>query len=743
MSDDDGKIKLGIDISALERDATKATNMLAKVFENQGLGANLLGSGVPANQIQAQGKDTLRGVIDALERIEKTLVIGFTALNGSPGVGGGGPRRGPDGRFLPSEGSDGGGGKGGGSAFGNALAFADKFPQREFANYISGTGYRSDALQLATGLFGSLPVVGKALGLITSQYDKSDSFLDKSLQAYRRGGIQGRTGLREIVQTDSGRAAMHNAGLTLQEVTELQQQQLNSTYGASSAGLRGIMQMQGQLGMGSEGLGLMHSFVAGGGAKGGDEMKVFAEVVGDAFATKLERGRWPAMVESMTRAAQAMGEIGTVSVQGMIEQQNFMNQLGDRYLPGGAGEGGMRSLITGMSTGQGGGLGNYEALRAAGMGTTQDYWGAEFDVETGALEGPGGLKKLLDSVAATDPIVKYYLAGKMPLGKAALIFNQMHGGQYKPREIADLLSAMKAGKTPDVNTSWLQSAGSAILKTIGLPGPEDNMIQNTVEHTLEGTGVGPSGDVYDTSSRSPDQSVINPSDLARLRRLQLLLRLQSQGRDASASGIGQVSATEIQGAAESAGIPSDTMRSWFAIESGGMLRPDSGDYDKKTNAVTARGLNRMSLEEAKSLGYTESDWLRMSSDKKLSLDASSKLAAKYIAAAKKQEPGWSQSDLLHLMKYQHGGSGYARDAFNDYRSQHAGVDPGSWGEFYDAEKSRLSGSPGVGALGALQNANKLDVHITVDQTGRYVGTSVRGGGPNVTASQGQMVGGKR
>lgn len=720
---DDVKIQLGIDVEALKRSATEATNVLTRAFEQQNLGANLLGSGIAATNLGQQqqgGKDTIRGVIDALNSIERTLTIGFTSIGGGVYGGGastgGGSPRGPDGRFLPQ---GGGGGPGGGSG---VMDVVNKFPVQSYANYLSGTGYRSDAIGLATDIVKNLPVIGtiggKLMDMVGGQYKKSDDFLGDSLDAYRTGGIEGREGLRGVVQSDIGREKLRNAGVTRQEAASLQKSMLGSYYGGTAQGVEAVSEMQGHLGMGSQGIGLMKSLVAGGGASGkGDEMQVFSQAIGTALVTGLDRTRWPEMVDSMSKAAEQLGSIGNVSAAGVMEMQSFMNQIGQRYLPGGAGESNMRGLLTGMMTGKGGGLGEFEALRTAGMGGGQDYFEAEFDVETGALAGPGGLQRLFSTIKDTDPIVRDFLAGKMSLKKAAVLFNRTHKNAYKVQEISDLLQALQAGKAPLQPDT---GNGTKMIR-LALPKREGAMAANAAEHSFEGTGVGPSGDIVDPDLQAPP----TPSGTGNSSPVDST----GGGSGGNITGLGQLSATDIRGAAESAGIPVETMRSWFKIESAGRLASDSSDADKSGN-ITARGFNRMSLEEAQSLGYTKADWMRMSSDKKLSLDASAKLAAKYYARAKEQAPaGWKQEDMLHLMKYQHGGAGYAKSAFNDYKKQHGGNDPASWDEFYQAEEPRLSGSPGVGARGAIQNANKIDVHIHVDQTGRVAGTSVKSAGP--------------
>ena len=119
----------------------------------------------------------------------------------------------------------------------------------------------------------------------------------------------------------------------------------------------------------------------------------------------------------------------------------------------------------------------------------------------------------------------------------------------------------------------------------------------------------------------------------------------------------------------------------------------------------------------------------MSTDKKLSLEASAKLAARFYSIAKQNAPsGWSDADKLHLMKYQHGGVGYVKAGITDYRKHHGGADPASWSAFYDAEKGSKSLGGGLDetqAHRALNNANNLTVTIKVDQSGKVVGHNVR------------------
>jgi len=788
MMADDVKIQLGIDVDALKRSATEATSVLQKAFEAQNLGSNLLGSGAPATQLPAQAgsKDTLRGVIDALERLDRTMTAGFTSLGG---LGATGISTATGGTVGAGRGGGGGGGAGGAAAAASGIGGFGIAQVLERAgdlaaalmpstmNAFMSHGYGTDMAQLAATAVHQIPVAGKLLGAMIdpfiSELKGNDQFKNTQYELYRdvgKGSMDAFTDMwtPQKDSDDSGTFEQFTKkyGFTRAETAGMIRSGAKQglSYGGGG-GMDAIFNMQGALGLGEEGTQAAGAFRKAGGGEG-REMDIFASAIGVAVQTGLERGRWGEMLNMWQKAAQSSIDTD-VSLKGVTDQAAGIGSLGERFKGYTAAAGSMASALQGTTSNTGDALSLRNAMRLEGG----DYKKAVARMARSAQTPDPELDDAaINDVMQLDSVQKYMASSSEDGLDAAAFDAHMFHTDISQLKFVDLLRKKKQLKGGNIfngpsqeavgvakeainpsDEDWSKAVGIAMgprigemwkqrvsdLSKIQEPGgvkTTQQKLDDASKKRMDNLQTDPSSRPTPATISSGQDSIIIPG-------------FTDGGRGAGVdvvgmSGLGQLSATEIRSAAESAGIPEETMRSWFKIESAGRLEPDAGDIDPK-KGITARGFNRMSLEEAQSLGYSKADWMRMSSDKKLSLDASAKLAAKYYKTAKEQAPaGWSDSDKLHYMKYQHGGQGYMNRAFKDYRGQHGGHDPTSWDDFYQTEEPRLSGSPGHGEKGALQNANKLEVVHKIEVT-TPPGMSVRSSSPSVSRPPGQMVGGKR
>lgn len=786
---DDVKIQLGIDVDALKRSATEATSVLQKAFEAQNLGSNLLGSGMPATQLPAQpgSKDTLRGVIDALERLDRTMTAGFTSLGGLGATGISTATGGTIGGGRGGGGGGGGGGQppqGGGSAggFGTAISRAGDLAAAlmpSTMNAFMSHGYSTDMAQLAATAIHQIPVAGKLLGAMIdpfiSELKGNDQFKNTQYEMYRdvgKGSMDAFTDMwtPQKDSDDSGTFEQFTKkyGFTRAETAGMIRSGAKQglSYGGGG-GMDAIFNMQGALGLGEEGTQAAGAFRKAGGGEG-REMDIFASAIGVAVQTGLERGRWGEMLSMWQKAAQSSIDTD-VSLKGITDQSNGIGSLGERFKGDTAAAGSMASALQGTTSNTGDAL----SLRNAMKLTGGDYKAASARMARSAQTPDPELDDMaVNDVMNIDSVQKYMASSSEDgLEGAAFDANLLHSGisQLKFMDLLRKKKQLKGGNIfsgpsqeavgvakEAINPSdedWSKAVGIAMGPRIGemwkqrvsdLSKIQEPGGMQTTQQKLDAASKKRMDNLQtDPSSRPTVESISSGQDSITIPGWeQAPTSSAGSGGGGGGGGIGELSATDIRSAAQNAGIPEETMRSWFKIESAGHLTPDKGDYDKKTKEITARGYNRMSLSEAQSLGYSKAEWLRMSSDKKLSLEASAKLAAKYYKTAKEQAPaGWSDQDKLHYMKYQHGGQGYMKNAFSDYRSQYH-RDPTSWDEFYKAEEPRLSGGPGEGDKGAIQNANKLEVIHKIEVT-TPPGMSVRSSSPSVSRPPGQMVGGKR
>ena len=390
---EDVKITLGIDVEALQRSATEATRALTSAF-SQGIGASLLGSGLPPNQAPpplppaGQGnQNNIAGIIAAVQQVNRTLIVGFNALAGGVylgggGGGGGGAGGGPGG---------GGGGAGGlapptpgtgvaGGGFGIAGQILSRAGDLAAAlmpssmKMFMGGFYGTDVMGFAHNLVSQIPIAGKLLGAVTSPFHQvmkqNDEFKNMQYELFRDQGEDAMNAFTHMWVGDAYRDQFVNRyGFSRGET-----QQLVGAAGRrgfrQGDGLETVLNMQGTLGLGQEAAETMGGLRRAG-IKPGQETEALATAIGVAVSTGLERGRWGEMLTMWQRAATSSIDTD-VAWKEVAAQQNFIGGLGGRFRGDTAAAQSMDQALKGMASNAQSPL----ALRGAMRLTGGDYFGA-------------------------------------------------------------------------------------------------------------------------------------------------------------------------------------------------------------------------------------------------------------------------------------------------------------------------------------------------------------------------------
>lgn len=343
---DDVKLTLGIDVEALQRSASAATNVLTQAFE-KGIGANVLGNGLPVMQgplPQQDSKNTLRGVIDALERIDRTLIVGFNSIAG--------------GVYTGAVGEGAGGGRGGGGGAPGTPGLAPPTPKTGVpggmfgvaSHVLTGAGdlaaalmpsamrmwmggfYGTDIMGFVHNLVSQVPVAGRLLGAVTGPFhqvmQQNDEFKNLQYETFRDSGGDAMDSLTNLwVDDDYRKQFVNRYGFSRSETAQLVGSASRRGLG-QGGGLEAVLNMQGQLGLGQETAETLGGFRRAGAQ--GKETEVLATAIGVAVATGLERGRWGEMLSMWQRAAQSSVDTD-IAWKELASQQQFIGSLGARF----------------------------------------------------------------------------------------------------------------------------------------------------------------------------------------------------------------------------------------------------------------------------------------------------------------------------------------------------------------------------------------------------------------------------
>jgi len=145
--------------------------------------------------------------------------------------------------------------------------------------------------------------------------------------------------------------------------------------------------------------------------------------------------------------------------------------------------------------------------------------------------------------------------------------------------------------------------------------------------------------------------------------------------------------------AQRTGIPAEFMLAWISHESGGNV--------KDTTYLNERGLFQImgahdgkpiERTEAGSLGLSEADHQRLSTDLDFSLEQGGRLIQRYRgkaeATAKAHGLQWNDVDLWRLTKFFHTGPAFVDQALKGFEAER-GRAPASWAELYGNTSQEL------------------------------------------------------
>lgn len=464
---DDVKLTLGIDVEALQRSASQATNVLAQTFQ-QSISANLLGNGMAPNQVAppaGQGSgNNVAGIISAVQRVNQTLIVGFNALAGGVYLGGAGGGGGGGGGGMPGAGAAGGGlapatpGTGvAGGTFGVAGQILSRSGDLAAAlmpssmKMFMGGFYGTDIMGFAHNLVSQIPVAGKLLGAVTSPFhqvmQQNDEFKNMQYESFRDQGEDAMNAFTHLWTGDVYRDQfVDRYGFSRAETQQLVGGAHRRGLGQGS-GMETVLNMQGQLGLGQEAAETMGGLRRAG-VKPGQETEVMANAIGVAVATGLERGRWGEMLTMWQRAAASSIDTD-VAWKEVAAQQQFIGSLGARFKGDTPASQSMDQALRQMASNAQSPL----ALRGAMQLTGGDYFGATARMARAAEQPDTELQeRVVDQMLGTAGVQAWLAMPDGPDADRALDrlagVAQTFGTGLSQLKIATLLKARKGSRGP-------------------------------------------------------------------------------------------------------------------------------------------------------------------------------------------------------------------------------------------------------------------------------------------------------
>lgn len=763
---DDVKLQLGIDVEALQRSASQATNVISQAFE-KGISANLLGNGLvptqgPSNQSQ---NNSIAGVITAIQQVNRTLVVGFNSLAGGVYLGGGG-----------GGGAAGGSPGGGGMAGGGAAGLAPPPPGAGVAGGGFGIGsqilsragslaaalmpssmrmfmggfYGTDVMGFVHNLVSQIPIAGQLLGAMTGPFhqamEQNDIFKNMQYEMFRDVGEDAMNTLTNMwVDEDKRKQITQRYGFSRSETQQLIQAGYRGGIGGGpgrNKAIETIMNIQGQLGLGTEAAGTMGALRRGG-LQPGQETEVMANAIGVAVATGLERGRWGEMLTMWQRAAQSSVDTD-IAWRDVAAQQQFIGGLGGRFRGDTPAAQSMDAALRGATSNVQSPL----ALRAAMQLTGGDYFAATARMARSAEQPDPQLQEAIINQLAGTSLAKTWLA--MPDGpdadrmleRVAGVAAQLGTGLPQLKIITLLKARKKAqgalfpGPTPEaVDIGRQQVTGGAALPGTAL-GPRISETKKQITSDISSIQ-----DIGPVASMSPqDQLRTTPPHIPTvddLRSGRYTIDPSSLGGGSSVGGqgyqqlVGQRFGNPIAGRAPHPGVdlmfppgtaitcPVDGVIEFIIPNGSG----DEVGYDLGIRAADGVLWKIFHLDPSMQHSFRVGQRITRGTP----------LGRTFTNQFWRNPSGGLTRTHLHVGQMSRAGA-----LLDPMRP--GGIEPGS-----------LTGgaAPSMGAASAAGTAGSAahmtaDIHVYVhqDQAGRPV-VRVRSGAPVITSSPGQMVGGHR
>ncbi|HKA86172.1 MAG TPA: rod-binding protein [Haliangiales bacterium] len=163
---------------------------------------------------------------------------------------------------------------------------------------------------------------------------------------------------------------------------------------------------------------------------------------------------------------------------------------------------------------------------------------------------------------------------------------------------------------------------------------------------------------------------------------------------------------KVDGLAARTGIPAEFMMAWISHESGGNVK-DTTDLNERGLFQIMGTHDGIPLEktEAGSLGLSEADHRRLSTDVDFSLETGARLIQRYRdkaeATARAQGMAWNDTDMWRLTKFFHTGPAFVTQALAGFSAER-GRAPASWGELYNqttpALRARMDAPGQIGGV---------------------------------------------
>ena len=150
---------------------------------------------------------------------------------------------------------------------------------------------------------------------------------------------------------------------------------------------------------------------------------------------------------------------------------------------------------------------------------------------------------------------------------------------------------------------------------------------------------------------------------------------------------------KVDALAQKTGIPTEFMMAWISHESGGNVK-DTTNLNERGLFQIMGGHHGKPLErsEAGSLGLSEDDHERLSTDVDFSLEQGGRLIQRYRgkaeATAKAHGLQWNDVDLWRLTKFFHTGPAFVDQALKGFEASQ-GRPPASWTELYGGTSQEL------------------------------------------------------
>lgn len=749
MTDD---LKLGMRLDLDIKDAQRQLDLLGKDLRG---GISVLGSGGPPTSISqsANPKDSVRGMIDALDRIEKTLVAGFQAATGIPGLGSSGGGAGP------AQGAGGGGGAGfggggagagggkkgffsgfgsawtsvGGSSLVNGFAQTGEMMAGPIRDAINSGGYSGDIQKLISSgvnswagqaLLGPLGPGAKIFDkYVGDEYNKKEAFRDKQYDMWKTGGNRVAADYTDAWTSDMFEyGPISRYGISQDRSASLYQQ----TARAGGKNFDASLYMEGSLGLGDQSAGLGGSLRRSGNKGDIDD---FAKIIGTAIASGMDQARFPEAMDAVKRAAESSVAVN-MSMDRQLGMMEFISRGGEGYQPGSAKYDTMKAGIESLTTNKSNPIAMMEALKQSGGKWDTAQMKLALGMGTGGVDPNGTVDRYWNSSE-----VQAWVASVTPdspdgdfdlLSSAAgFISREGDGGVTPLPTIAQILKDRVKGKISAPGAA-ATAAGKAMIMQAP---PEAASSRARADAAKQQVGV--------LTYNKLINSAVDTSFGKNLQSPQRLLQ-RTQGAATAAApaggigGIGDFSASDINDIAKKYDVSPALVRDAIQRESNGLLI-GGGGATPGDNGTVARGYmqidgplsgNRFAGTEAGFLGINnQQDFQRLSYDKVYSKQKTlesftQKLTNARDFARQHHLNNWSNDDLLHLAKYEHGGVGFRKESFDQFEKSKKRA-PADWDEFYTVMSAIVKNTAGHAARDALDNAD-LHVHFQQAPNGHWV-----------------------